>query len=725
MNFRHFRSRIAAWATFGLVATSLVALTPAANANGGGYVPTSYGFDRASPDVKSMLIKDGERATIYSQHFLRADYGWPAALRSVFTRSALTQTRASVSGLTVENDTKWRYWQGGGDDENCSIFVESANLKISSQNRCINNMYVTDQVSISNESGSSKTLVTNADSQVLKVGKRNISNASGSQRNLYAYVESSASSSVTLVDGETYVSANFRLCVNEDLVVGNDELTFEATWSHNANSLASEDIEVSYYDNESNLRTTYLVPEDNPYDQEILMSLRPNEANQTVGTHIATVDLVKGGNSVLEECPEPATEPGWPTINTVDGDGPQATTTSRSMPDDKFTGSNWDRYGVYADGYGGVFHSGVSNDEGAGTVTLVQLAASGPQNSYNGTGGRTLRSDSDGYFDIARYGAAGANQFTLVPRSKGSWEYTTSTMAGANPVTRTLTKSTLAKLCQRGFSFSWMSAISTPTVNPTVLVGCSDRRSYRQVLVSIVNNVPTVVTRFGAPTKTRPCVGVALGSNSAATGTDVALTAYAVTSAVASNGYCTRGDVAVSQRSITSLTAAGGVTTNILDSSPWTEPGEPFYVELAPDSTSGNWVGITFTEIEDFTGTPENLFTMTGSEITEGSSINLDNSTDFGFRPQYNIVSKVTSGQWLISIDSGDMWHDGESIVRTTVASVNTSNGNVTNGDVIELSGFGFYSSRTRGAFSGNGPNGTTYFAMTGVDTYSTTTWAP
>lgn len=717
------RSRIAAWATFGLVATSLVAIAPAANANGDGYSPNSYSFDRESSDGKSLLIKDGERVTVYSQQSLSPDYAWPAALRSVFTRSAFTQTRASVAGLTVESESQQRYWQGGGEDENCSLFTETAKLTINAGNRCIDNMSVTDQVTISNESGSSKTVVTNSDSQVLKVGTRNISNATGATRTIYGWVEREESSSVTLVDGETWVYANFRMCLNEDLVDAGDELAFEATWSRNATPLAADDVDVSFNDNDGNLQTSYTVPEDNPYDQEISLGVYPSDANRGAGTHVATADVTLNGSSVLEDCPEPATEAGWPSVDIINGDGPQATTTSRLMPTDKFTGSNWDRYNVFSDGFGGAFHSGVTNDEGAGTVTLVQLGATGPQNDYNLSGGRNLTSNKDGYFDFGRYGAAGANQFTLVERSKGNWEYTTSTMAGANPVTRTFTKAALAKLCVKGFAFNWMNALSTPTVNPTVLVGCTDRTSYRQLLVSIVNNVPTVLTRFGSPSKTRSCVSVNFGSNSAATGSEVALIAYASTFARNSDGYCVGGDVPVSARSITNLTAAGSATTSPIASSPWGDSGEPFYLQIAPGSSAGQWVGMSFASLGGFESAPANLLTITDSTITKGASIELDDSTDFGWYPQYDIVKKESDSEWLISVNGTNVYVDGENLMRATVASVNTSTGVVTNGDILELSGFGYQSSRTYGLFSGNGPSGTTFFNMTGVGSYSTTTW--
>jgi hypothetical protein len=736
MNFRNFRSRIAAWATFGLVATSLVAIAPAANANGDGYSPTNYFFTREASTPGSMLIKNGETVTVYSEQSLSEAYAWPAPLRSVFSRSAFTQTRQSIAGLSSLSDSKMRWWSGYSTaDPLCSEFEEnggnisqeSTNFTINAGNRCVEYLSVSDQITFTNTSGSSKTVVTNSQSQVLKVGKRDISAATGASRMLTGYVEVPDVSTVTTVSGETNVRANFQLCINEDLVDPAAELEFDVTWSKAGNALTSEEITVNYYDENYELASSYTVPEDNPYDQQISLDVWPNDELSGPGAHVASADVTFNGSSVLEECPEFATEPGWPTINTIDGiaEGPQATSTSRTMPTDTYTANdNWERYWVFADGFGGAFHSGVTNDDGAGTVTLVKFDGTSAQNDYNGTGGRQLASDSGGYVDLGRYGAAGANQFTLVPRSKGNWEYTTSTMTGANPVTRTLSKATLAKLCERGFTFGAIYALNTPTANPTALVGCSDRTSYRQVLVSIVNNVPTVLTRFGTPTRTRPCVGVAIGSNTAATGTEVALVAYARTMARGSDGFCTGGDVAVSARTITSLTAAGVATTSPLASSPWGEPGEPFNIQIAPDATSGNWVGMTSTMGEEFQSIPANLFTMTSSAITEGTAVVLDDSTDFGSYAQYDIVRKVSSGKWLISINSGDMYHDGESIVRATVASVNTSNGAVTNGDVVELSGYGWSSGRTRSLFSGNGPNGTTFFAMTGENSYSTTTWS-
>jgi hypothetical protein len=752
MKSRLFRSRIAAWTTFGLVAASLAAIAPAANANGSGYSPTFYQFSREESAPGSIIVNDDERVTIYSGQSLGADYAWPAPLKSVFSRSAFTQTTASMAGLTSLSDEKYRYWSGSSEadplcsdleDEGGYFFQDTATLKITAGNRCLDDLSVTDQITVSNDTGSSKTVVTNSMSQVLKVGKRDISNAVGAYRYFYGSVEKTDAASVTLDPSESSVSAYFYLCLNEDLVFGTDELTFDVSWSQGGSAVSSEDLEISYYDDNGDPADTYLVPEDNPYDQVISFSVRLNTEDgegtpiDATGTHVVTADVSligdSAGNSVLEECPLAATEPLWPEVTIVNGEGPQATTTDRDMPDDTFTGnSNWDRYMASPDGFGGAFHHGMTNDDGAGTATLVQLGASGPQNDYNGTGSRNIVSDTDGNFDLGRYGAAGANQFTLVAKAKGNWEYTTSTMAGATPVTRTFTKASLTRLCVRGFTAYWMSSLSTPTVNPTALVSCSKRGDFRDVLVSIVNNVPTVLERLGAPTTTRPCVATYFGSNSAATGTEVALIAYTSTTASDADGYCAGGDVDVSARSITTVTAAGVKTTTSLTESPWGDAGEPFTVQIAPGSSAGEWVGMTSTRGEEWEPIPANLFTITGSAVTEGENITLDDTTDFGLSPQYEIVKKVSSGEWLMSINAGNPYwggwvlsHDGEDFDRVTVASVNTSTGVVTNGDIVELSGFGLYSWRVHSFFSGYGPNGTTYFAMTGEDSYSTTTWAP
>ena len=74
MKSRLFRSRIAAWTTFGLVAASLAAIAPAANANGSGYSPTLYEFNREESAPGSMLVNDDERVTIYSGQSLDPDY---------------------------------------------------------------------------------------------------------------------------------------------------------------------------------------------------------------------------------------------------------------------------------------------------------------------------------------------------------------------------------------------------------------------------------------------------------------------------------------------------------------------------------------------------------------------------------------------------------------------------------------------------------------------------
>jgi hypothetical protein len=726
-------SRIARWAVAGLVLTGSSFVALPAQANGAGFAPVAYNFDRPSSDGKSMVVKNGERATVYSQQFVGDDYaGWPAKLKSVFSRSALTLTRSSLSGLTREDGNGLRYWYSDSfADETCdSSDEDSKTFKISADNQCIDYLQVTDQVTVSNSSGISKTLVTNSDSQVLKLGKKNISNTAGVSRGFYGTIEVYDSATVTTVAGEEYIGAGFSLCLNEDLVVAGDVLDLVGTWATAGTPLDSSEYEVNPWGGGA----TYTVPEDNPYDQVIYFSVQLTVPEP--GVHSASADVMKEGSSVIEECPDPRAAPAWPSIETIEGPAgaPKATTTPETMPTwTDLSNPNWDRYGLFPDGFGGAFHYGVTNEEGAGTAHLVNFDSTGAQNSYNSNGYRQLTSNSHGYVDIGRYGAGGANQFTLIPRSKGNYEYTTSTMSGGSLQTTTLTKKNLAKLCQKGYTFSGLYAISAPTVNPTALLDCTGGNAYRLAVVTMVNNTPMVSTRFGVPTKSRPCVDVSYGSNPAATGNEVALIAYTATKSRV-DGECT-GDGVVSARSIVAISAEGmAVTTPTAD--PWGELGEPSYLQIAPGSSSGQWVGISLGATGG-PGTPRDLFTMLSPEggnpstITVGQEIVLDDSTWFGDYPQYNIVKDAGNDNWMLSIRSvpgyygmGGLEIDGEFFERATVASVSTVTGAVTNGDVVELSGFGNYSSRTGSLFSGSGPNGTTFFAMTGLTSYSSTTWS-
>ena len=727
-------SHITRWAVAGLFLTGSSFVALPAQANGDSFAPSSYSFDRPSTDGKSMVIKDGERATVYSQQLLSDTYaGWPAKLKSVFSRSALTVTGSSLSGLTREDNSDWRDWYYDSfADETCDCgSLDSTTFRISNDNKCIDYLQVTDHTTVSNASGSSKTLVTNSNSQVLKLGKKDISNATGVSRGFYAMVEVYDAATVTTLEGEDFIGARFSLCLNEDVVVAGDVLDLVGNWFTDGDPLMADDYEVNPWEEAG---ATYTVPDDNPYDQTVDFSIQLTVPEP--GEHSASADVMKEGSSVIEECPDSGAAPAWPSIETIEGPAgaPKATTTPETMPTwTDLTNPNWDRYGVFPDGFGGAFHYGVSNDDGAGTVRVVSFDSTGALNNYSSNGMRTFESNSDGYFDIGRYGAAGVNQFTLVARAKGNWEYTTSTMLSSSVQTTTFTKKNLAKLCEKGYTFSGLYPISASTVNPTAVLYCTGGNAYRRAVVSIANNTPVVQTRFGTPTKSRPCVIVSFGSNPATTGNEVALIAYAATMS-RENGECT-GDGVVSARSIVAISADGmAVTTPTAD--PWGDLGEPYYLQIAPGAASGQWVGITL-DSDGWQQTPGNLFSIASPEgvvsstITVGQEIVLDDSTWFGDYPRYDIVKDAGNDNWLLSIRSvpgyygmGGLEIDGELFERATVASVDTVTGAVTNGDVVELSGFGSYSTRTGSLFSGSGPNGTTFFAMTGLTSYSSTTWA-
>ena len=287
-------SHITRWAVAGLFLTGSSFVALPAQANGDSFAPYSYNFDRPSTDGKSMVIKDGERATVYSQQFLSDSYaGWPAKLNSVFGRSALTVTGSSLSGLTREDNSDWRDWYYDSfADDTCGWgSLDSTTFRISNDNKCIDYLQVTDHTTVSNASGSSKTLVTNSNSQVLKLGKKDISNATGVSRGFYAMVEVYDAATVTTLEGEEYISAGFSLCLNEDLVVAGDVLDLVGNWSTDGNPLVADDYEVNPWEEAG---ATYTVPDDNPYDQTVDFSIQLTVPEP--GEHSASADVMKEGS---------------------------------------------------------------------------------------------------------------------------------------------------------------------------------------------------------------------------------------------------------------------------------------------------------------------------------------------------------------------------------------------------------------------------------------------
>jgi hypothetical protein len=85
-------------------------------------------------------------------------------------------------------------------------------------------------------------------------------------------------------------------------------------------------------------------------------------------------------------------------------------------------------------------------------------------------------------------------------------------------------------------------------------------------------------------------------------------------------------------------------------------------------------------------------------------------------------VKKIDATHWAVALD-GSNGFDGENFAKYTVGILNPSTGQVTNGDVATLSGFGYFSGRTATAFSIKSGDAAYWYATTSTTEYAATKW--
>jgi hypothetical protein len=114
---------------------------------------------------------------------------------------------------------------------------------------------------------------------------------------------------------------------------------------------------------------------------------------------------------------------------------------------------------------------------------------------------------------------------------------------------------------------------------------------------------------------------------------------------------------------------------------------------------------------------------MTGSGITtKPNDIAFDESTSFGEYASVSPLSQESSTEWSLMI-TGSAEFDGEGIGRATVATVNTETGVITNGDILEMRGMGYQSSRIIGYFSADSDGNATMYTVNSENTYMASVW--
>ena len=748
------RSAIARFAIAGMVLAAVTVIGPTASADSGPVPAQSFNYTRPAVGDK-VLFRAGEAGQISSNAFLSDQYsGWPVANNTVFTRTAFSLRNLPAALLPDYPLEVSRYW-GGSDwnDEECVGPDENGNtLTITSTTNCINNLSITDNYYLENNSGVNQEVNTNFSSQVVRVGKKGkrattIARSNGMTTSLNGYFSVYNEESVSLMTGDRDLSANFEMCIDESLVDDADLLTVEYDVKHNSVSVPSTEYvlyegsggDYGIWNTTDETELTFEIS-DAP-DENLILSfqlyLQTDDYEDTTesGTYSGSVDVKLNGSSVTEPCPTYDQEAAFPTsLTEVDGVSGSAelTTTSRALPTALESNPNFEQFSSRSDGFGGMFYwayPGETWDDNPNSdVKVVHMTASARSDTLAGIGQIPVNTGRYGYFEIARFGNDGQNWVTLVPGNKGSYAFKSGSMTlSAGQETANFSAKTLNGLCGRGFTAGYVAPVSAATVSPLLQVYCNNGAITKSVLAKVVSTRVSVVATLGTGTRTRPCVVATYGTDARASGSEAAVIFYTRVSSKDMNGNCGTDGATISRRSINTVPAdllvvpsATNLTTN-----PWTARDEPTVIRIAAGTTPGTWFGIS-SEMADESyfspSVPAQLFTMTSSGIQiRSNDITLDDSTSFGDWLSVVPLSQESSTEWSLMI-TGSAEFDGESINRATVATISEA-GDVTNGDILEMRGMGYQSSRIIGYFSADSDGNATMYTVNSENTYMASVW--
>lgn len=733
------RAWFARSALVSLVAASVLVAAPPAHAAGIGNVsPESVLFDRNST-TGSVVIHDGESMDVTSSIELSPEWtGWPLKKGAKLTRTAFVVTPPAALPLY---DTPWRQWSSPYSDICDGLWDNAAAHTISIDETCVDDLQVTDSVWLRNDTGSDQTIATNANSQVLKNGKTNLTAQPGVDKAFYGTVNL-RQSSVTLASGDSNLRIEFRGCIDESLLTdASQDLTVALAVTRGGSTL-TKDTDYYVYDNGGGVDTdamTYTTTSASDYfaewgtDREnVEVSLEVAIDAPTSGTaYTGTLDVKNGSNqSVLEECPIDGVAD-WGTVSTVNNGQPDITQNTRSLPGGvDESNSNFDLYYNNPDGFGGQFYWTLDADniEDIDNVpaTIVHLGSSGPSNSFNGTGSIGLTTGSYGQIDMGRYDVNGTKWYAITAVGK-DWTLSTGSMTAGGATSTSLTNKNMSKLCPAKFTATFMMGTPAPTASPLAFLQCTSKALYSYQIVSLSSATPTLITSLGTTSSKAPCVvPIETANPLAASSTDIALFIYTRVSGRDANGYCGSIGANVSSRALTRITQAGVATKATLTGNPWNDGVEPSYMEIAPTNSAGtDWIGISFDNEDMWSPTiATGSFTATTTAITANSAaLVLDPDDDFGDWAYVQPVKKVNATAWLVAVN-GEHTFDGETTARYTVGVFNPSTGEIANGDIGELDGFGYYSGRVASRLSIKRGDAAYWYAVTSTSNYSASSWS-
>jgi hypothetical protein len=755
------RSTIARFAIAGMVLAVVTAIAPTASATGGSVDASSYSFNRAATD-NSVLFRAGEEGQLISEARLSEEYsGWPVANKSIFTRTAFSLKRPDPGILPdypLEVNRSWNGWNYSDEQNPCDeLYVDQPTLTVTTPANCINSLVVRDTYYLQNNTDGPLSVDTNFASQVVKIGKKGkkaktLSESDGLTNTLFGgfYVYDEASVDLTAADSS--LTTDFEVCIDESLVENGDVLAVDYGLSHGSTPVTSESFyiydwnggEFGTWDYTDEDAVTFEIGDNKPAENLVLgfslvMQDELNYDDTTEsGTYSGTVDIVNtdaGNVSVTEPC-GPLGGPGWrepstdggPAGSPVVAETPQSWNASGMTPSDDVN-----QYVGYSDSFGGMWFSEYPAS-GETDVALAHLGEGGNDGDFNGTGTRLLTLGEEGDLDLTSFGSNGGNYASLTRSSRTAWTLTTNSKdAPAGDLSSyTVTSKNLTKLCPSKYSVNYVFGISAPTTSLMAYLYCAKKDLQTISIIKFDAGVPKLVTRLGSPTSSRPCVVPQSGMDTRANGGDAALIIYTRTSSLDSNGYCGMAGSTVSKRALTTIDTAGiAVTTNVAVS-PWGSEGEPDSLQIAAGIDKGTWIGFSGYYNDNYWGlTPGNIFTIEGSTpafAPLGEQIILDETRDIGSANRSIVpVKEVSPTQWLVS-GQGLSEFDSERFYNSTIGTINLETGEITWGDVVTASDFGYWPSGNEGQFSGVSDQSPTLYVITDFQnpnfSYSTYSWS-
>lgn len=656
-------------------------------------------------NINRSPLQDGS-ITIHNGETLRVVIALNASItsdgaKSITTNAAVTP---SITGLTYAAPTyRWEF-------NGCSGAQMSANTlnAVPCATATTLNFYLNQN--ITNSSGSDKSITANNLTATITYGANELTMTS---RQFYAGRNPSSSelaSGIVYAQGDSYMSGSIQLCFNSSSVAANDALTWDVSVLNGTTPVSSEHslmsmdpyIQLQYYTMMNSVTAvtgaTYTI------DSATISSglqLQINSGHLTAGTYHFSVDLKKGGNSVLGTC-SMGPGPGGPVslvtpaLGTTGAAVANASISSEMPLGANITTSTSGRNGP--DGQGGLLVLSPTLTDG--TWTLANLKKTGANSSFAGTGKVTLTpgagsiAASTGWYGSAQSGWV-VDFFDEEGNTKVFWG--TKTARTINQLT--ISQANVSTFCStnagEGFTdggpggMSEFDFINAPTVAPMMNFTCvnSSTQGEKHFIVKIATSGFTKVVSTDAVTVTseKPCSVSSTFVNPAATGTGVAAILVIANTAKATTGMgepnCWSMNGAVGSRRLTTITAAGVAkvySTNIPEAA---VPAAAKSVALAPGNVSGTWIGVVSAGTPSAKPTHTIKVSATGV-VTKFKNITLDANTVFDQTGYVTPIKQLASGSIIVLRRASAM--GPSSSVKYAVAKIDSA-GKITTGKVLTL----------------------------------------